>query len=100
MPCLFGCLALASPRVALFLLWLFGGSYLTRAFDSHWGFVVIGFFCLPLTTLAFAYAENTLSHGGPLTPLGWLVVGLAVAADLGLLGSGGRSAQRYRQRGD
>src|SRR5262252_6209824 len=34
MPCLVGCLALAFPRFALILVWLFGGNYLARAYDS------------------------------------------------------------------
>ena len=34
MPCLMGCLALSFPRVALFLVWLLGGSYLERAYGG------------------------------------------------------------------
>jgi hypothetical protein len=59
MPCLVGCLALAFPRLALFLVWLFGGGYLGRAYDS-WIFPVLGFFFLPTTTLVFAFGVNSL----------------------------------------
>ncbi len=96
MPCLLGCLALAFPRGVLFLVWAFGGSYLDRAYDSHWWWPLLGFFFLPLTTLAFAYGSHSLSAGGELSSLGWLVVLLALAADVGLIGGGGRGARRFR----
>ena len=95
MPCLVGCLALAFPRVALFLVWLLGETYLSRAYE-HWIWPVLGFFFLPLTTLTFAFAHNSLWAGGEVTPFGWLLIALAAAADLGLLGGGGRSAREWR----
>ncbi len=95
MPCLFGCLAVAFPRVALFLVWLFGGHYLLRAFGSGlWP--LLGFLFLPLTTITFAFAVNSLSSGGVLPPVGWLLTALALLADLGLLGGGHRQWRRYR----
>ena len=98
-PCAVGCLALAFPRVALFLVWLLGGSFLARAYD-HWIWPLLGFFFLPLTTLTFAFASNSLSAQGQLTPFGWLLVALAACADLGLLGGSGQSARRWRKRWD
>lgn len=95
MPCFVGCLALAFPRFALFLVWLFGGNYLSRPYD-HWIWPLLGFFFLPLTTLSFAFAVNTLGAQGSPTPFGWLLVGLAAAVDIGLLGGGGNSARRWR----
>lgn len=95
MPCLLGCLALASPRLALFLVWLFGGSYLMRPFGS-WLWPLVGFLFLPLTTLAFAYSFNSLGHPGQMSPFGWLLTGIALLADIGLLG-GGHSQWRKRQ---
>jgi hypothetical protein len=92
-PCLVGIIALAFPRAALVLVWLLGGNYLARAYD-HWIWPLLGFFFLPLTTLAFAFGMNTLGRPGQMEPLGWLLVGLAAAADLGIIGSSGRSAQR------
>ena len=97
MPCFVGCLAILFPRVALFLVWLLGGSYLEQAFQ-HWLWPLLGFLFLPLTTLAFAYGVNSLGQGGAMPPLGWLLVALAIAVDVGLLGGGGRDAYRYRQR--
>jgi hypothetical protein len=51
-----GCLvilfALISPRLALFLIWIFS-DLLSRAFDS-WLVPFLGFFLLPWTTLAYA----------------------------------------------
>jgi hypothetical protein len=97
MPCLIGCIALAFPRVALFLVWLFGGGYLGRAYE-HWIFPLLGFFFLPLTTLAFAFGMNTLGSPTQMEPLGWLLVVIAAAADLGLIGRGAKDAQGWRER--
>lgn len=97
MPCLVGCVALAFPRLALILVWLFGGNFLAKAYPSVlWP--LLGFVFLPLTTLTFAFAVNTFSVHGQVTPFGWLLVGLSVLVDIGLLGSGGRDARRYREQ--
>jgi hypothetical protein len=95
MPCLIGCLALAFPRGAVFLVWLFGGNYLTRAFESFF-LLLLGFLFFPLTTLAFAYGMNSLGNPGEMEPLGWLLVAIAVVMDVGLIGNGGRTAARRR----
>ena len=95
MPCLMGCLALSFPRFALFLVWFLGGNYIYRAYDSFL-LPLLGFFFLPLTTLAFAYSHNSLGSAGQVSPLGWLVVLLALFVDIGLLGGGSKSAQRWR----
>lgn len=100
MPFAIGCLALVFPRFALFLVWLLAGGYLSRAYES-WLWPLLGFFFLPLTTLVFAFAMNSVGAPGAVTPLGWLLTGVAVLADLGLLGGGGRSARsRRRERRD
>jgi len=52
MPCLLALLALISPRLVLFLLWIFS-DVLTHAFSS-WILPLLGFFLLPWTTLAYA----------------------------------------------
>ncbi|HEX3777330.1 MAG TPA: hypothetical protein VHV51_22810 [Polyangiaceae bacterium] len=96
MPCLFGCLAVAFPRVALFLVWLFGGHYLLHAYHSRlWP--LLGFFFLPLTTITFAFAVNSIGNGVTVPPIGWLLTALALLADLGLLGGGHRQWRRYRE---
>lgn len=79
MPCFVGCLALFAPRVALVLVALFS-DFLGRAYESLlWP--LLGFFFLPLTTLAYAWAVNTHGsvRGFPL-----VVVVIAVLVDLGL----------------
>jgi len=84
--CVLILLAFFTPRIVLFLMWLFT-SYLSRAFD---GFLVpfLGFLFLPATTLAYAIAQNEL--GGP-SGLGLIVIIVGLAVDIGLLGGGARS---------
>lgn len=89
--CLFALLALAGPRIVLVLLWLFSG-YLSHAYGT-WVIPLIGFFVLPLTTLAGAWVIN--SGIGVSSPLGLVVIVLAALIDLGTFG-GGRYAQRRR----
>jgi len=92
MPCIIGCLALCMPRLALFLVWLFNGAYLNEVYQTFlWP--LLGFFFLPLTTLAYAWAWHFggESVNGP----GLVVVILAVLIDLGLLGSSESSRRRY-----
>lgn len=56
MPCLVLILALFIPRVTLVLIWLFS-NYLGRAYQTVlWP--LLGFFFMPLTTLAYAWAMN------------------------------------------
>lgn len=97
MPFLVGCLAVASPRLALFFVWFFGDNYFTRAM-GHWVFPVLGFFFLPLTTLAFAFGMNTLGAPGEMEPLGWLLTALAVIVDLGLAKKGHSDYRRERDK--
>ena len=79
MPCLIVLLALISPRLAIFALWLFS-DVLGRAYDS-WIVPLIGFFVLPWTTLAYAgmWSAGTNQVFG----LEWFIVGLAFVVDLG-----------------
>src|SRR5437764_471347 len=89
--CLLALLALISPRLVLFLLWIFS-SVLSRAFDS-WIVPLLGFFFLPWTTLAYA----ALSDWGPghhVAGFEWFFVALALFIDLGAYGGGGRARSR------
>jgi hypothetical protein len=90
-PFLIGCLALSTPRLALLLV-VFFSNYIGRAYESPlWPF--LGFFFMPLTTLAYAWAIN--NHGS--VDGGFLVVVvLAVLIDLGIIG--GSAKNRYRAR--
>ena len=93
MPCLIGCLALSAPRFAIVLVVLFS-DYIGRAYEtSLWP--LLGFFFMPLTTLAYAWAIN--SHGS--VDGGFLVVVvLAVLIDLGIIGGSARNRYRRRDR--
>lgn len=88
MPCLLGCFALSVPRFVLFLVWLLGNGYLARAIHSNLT-LLLGFFFLPLTTLAYAFAVNT---NGKVEGLYLALVIAAVLVDLGIVnfGRGGR----------
>jgi len=95
MPCIIGCLALTMPRLALFLVWLFS-NYLDEAYHTFvWP--LLGFFLMPLTTLAYAWAWHY--GNGSVDGLGLVVVVLAVLIDLGLLGTSESSRRRYGRSG-
>ena len=75
------------PRLVLLLVWL-GSDYLDRAYETRiWP--LLGFFFLPLTTLAYAFAMNYGGHEW--TPLGVAAVVMALLVDLGLFRTGARS---------
>jgi hypothetical protein len=88
MPCLAALLALISPRLALFFLWLFS-DVLGDAYDS-WIVPLLGFFLLPWTTLAYAgmWASGTNRVFG----FEWFIVGFAFVVDVGSY-VGGRAAR-------
>jgi hypothetical protein len=84
MPCLVGCLALLTPRVALVLVAIFS-HFLGRAYHSLlWP--VLGFFFMPLTTLAYAAAIN---WNGQVTGGYFVMVLVAALIDLGFFGGAG-----------
>jgi hypothetical protein len=89
--CLVALFALISPRVALFVVWLFT-DWLSRAFDS-WIVPLLGFFLLPWTTLAYAVMWDIGGRG--VDGLEWFLVILAFVADLASFAGGGRG---YRSR--
>ena len=83
MPCLLLIVVLAFPRVVLALMFLMS-TYLQRAYD---GLLIplLGFFFLPLTTLAYAWMANT--HR-PLDGVNLIILVVAVLIDAGGLGGG------------
>jgi hypothetical protein len=85
MPCLLALIALISPRLALFAIFLFS-DLLSDAFDS-WLLPLLGFFLLPWTTLAYAVMWSS-SH--QVAGLEWFIVILAFILDLGSYRSGKR----------
>ncbi len=87
--CFIGCMALFTPRLAIVLVFLFS-DYLGAAYETTiWP--VLGFFFMPTTTLAYAWAINSQ---GTVTGLYLVVVVVAVLMDLGLIGFGSRARRR------
>ena len=79
MPCLVGCIALLAPRLAIVLIVIFS-DYIGRAYETIlWP--LLGFFFLPLTTLAYAWSKNEY---GEIEGLGLVLIVVAVLIDLGL----------------
>jgi hypothetical protein len=82
--------AALSPRLAIFLLWLFDNSRMDAAFDSFW-VPLLGFFLLPWTTLAWAVAYAPVRG---VTGFGWFVVVFAFVVDITTYTSGNRARQQ------
>jgi hypothetical protein len=91
MACLVVLVALLSPRLALFFIWIFS-DLLGDAFDS-WVLPLLGFFLLPWTTLAYAGMWSIGTN--EVTGFEWFVVGLAFVVDVGGW-VGGRASRRGR----
>jgi hypothetical protein len=86
MGCLVALLALISPRLALFFIWLFS-DLLGRAFDAWW-LPLLGFFILPWTTLA--YAVMWTAGTDEVTGFEWFIVALAFIVDVSSWSQSGR----------
>ena len=85
MGCLLILLALISPRLALFAVWLFS-DLLSRSFDD-WLVPLIGFFLLPWTTLAYALMWSSADR---VVGFEWFIVGIAFVGDLASYAGGRR----------
>jgi hypothetical protein len=83
MPCLLIIFFVAFPRIALVLLFFFS-HYLQRAYH---GVILplLGLIFLPLTTLVYAWMNNT---GQPTTGINLIILIVAVIIDVGGLGGG------------
>lgn len=89
MPILVGCLALATPRLAIVLVVIFS-DFIGRAYATTvWP--LLGFLFMPMTTLAYAWAINS---AGSVEGMRLVVVVIAVLMDLGLVGAGAGSRRR------
>ena len=91
MPCLVALLALISPRLALFAIFVFS-NMIDQAFDG-WLLPLLGFFLLPWTTLAYTVMWDVGTH--TVNGFEWFIVVLAFLADLGSY-AGGRSYRDAR----
>jgi hypothetical protein len=90
--CIVALAAFLSPRLALFILWLFTDR-MSIAFDSFWwGF--LGFIFLPWTTLAWAIAYAPVKG---VTGFGWFLVAFAFFCDI-MTHVSSAQARRDRQR--
>lgn len=90
MPCLVVVLVLAFPRIVLAILFLMT-NYLERAYHGIL-IPILGFFFLPLTTLAYAWMTNTHQD---IAGVNALILVVAVIIDLG--GWGGGEYHRRRR---
>ncbi|MCF2530834.1 hypothetical protein [Yinghuangia soli] len=82
-------MAAVSPRLALFLVWIFT-NLVDRAFDT---FVVplLGLIVFPFTTLMYVLAYQPASG---VTGIGWVVVALGLVVDLTSTGLFARSRRQ------
>ena len=80
------------PRLAIILVVIFS-DYLGEAFTT-WVWPLLGFFFMPLTTLAYAWAWH-IQPQGSVSGIGLVVVVLAALFDLGIIG-GNASNKKVR----
>ena len=91
MTCLIALMAMAFPRVAIILVVIFS-DYIGTAYQTTiWP--LLGFFFMPVTTLAYAWAMHS---SGSVAGLQLFVVIIAVLIDVGILG-GGAANPRVRR---
>ena len=86
MGCIAALLALISPRLALFFIWLFS-DLLGDAYDEWW-IPLLGFFLLPWTTLAYAVMWDTGTRD--VNGFEWFIVVLAFLLDISSWSQSGR----------
>lgn len=91
MPCLIAAIAFFFPRLAIILIAIFS-DYIGRAFNGEWLWPVLGFFFMPYTLLAYAFAQN---HGGGVHGLHLVLIIVAVLLDLGVIGGGADSSRKW-----
>ena len=93
MGCLLALLALITPRLVILILAIFS-TYLHSAYQTVlWP--VLGFFFMPLTTLAYAFAMN---QAGSLSGIYLVLFVIAVLIDLGSAERGGTTVRRRDSR--
>jgi hypothetical protein len=91
MPCLIVLIAFFFPRFVLVVLAV-TTNYLSTAYQT-WLWPVLGFFFMPYTTLAYAWAQHV--SAGRIGGLPLLGIIIAVLIDIGVVG-GGRLAGKKK----
>jgi hypothetical protein len=91
--CIVALFALVSPRLAIFLTWVFTDR-MSVAFNSFW-IGLLGFFLLPWTTLAWAWMYAPVRG---VTGFGWFLVILGFIADLSTYAGSAKSRQQQQRR--
>ncbi|OGQ77634.1 MAG: hypothetical protein A2289_06290 [Deltaproteobacteria bacterium RIFOXYA12_FULL_58_15] len=92
MACLIALFALLTPRLVLLVVIILT-DFVGRAYEG-WLWPLLGFFFMPLTTLAYAAAINW--NNGSVSGFYFFMVLLAALGDLGSLG-GGRAVRRRQK---
>ena len=92
MGCLLALFAIVSPRLAIFLVWLFSNR-IAVAIHSGW-LALLGFLFLPWTTLAWVIAYEPVKG---VSGFGWFLVILAFLFDLSSLFGGDRARRGLRR---
>ena len=90
--CLVALASWISPRLALFLVWLFSDR-LDFAFDSFW-MGLLGFIVLPWTTLFYALAYAPIAG---VEGIGWVFVAFGLLCDIASWSGGGRKGRDYQR---
>lgn len=85
MGCLIILLILFSPRLLLFLYFLFNNARMHLVFGNSLIWAFVGFIFAPWTTLMYFWAFNPVV--GHLTGWGWFWVVIGILLDLGSYGS-------------
>lgn len=81
--CLFASVLAGAPRLAFLLWWLFQPTRINMTFDNTWLVPLLGWLCLPWTTLMYVFV-----YPGGLSFVNWVFLVLALLIDLGSYGGG------------
>jgi hypothetical protein len=102
--CFFGLLAFFAPRIAIVLVWLFGGGWLESSFAKQQppfnGLLlpILGLIFAPYTLLAYCLTIH--QNGGVVSGMWIVLIVLAALMDLGVIGHGSASRRRWRRKNE
>ena len=91
MGCIILLLTMISPRLVVFLVWVFNRTRWDLVFDNGIFLPLLGFLFLPFTTLIYIFAVNPLT--GQISAFGWIWLILALIVDLSSYG--GNAYRKY-----